>query len=191
MIAALFVHPGGVYYGLPDVDPWDEARDARKYPGPWKVIAHPPCKRWGRFSEGVWKGPPRFKTGDDEGCFKSALESVRKHGGVIEHPAGSKAWKYFSLPAVGPVGTWSEPDEFGGRSCSVWQSSYGHKCSKPTWLYGVGLDWLVPISKARKAGEYTITVNRWTEKKGKKHLPKSMHHLTPVEFRNLLMELVT
>ena len=25
MIAALFVHKGGAYFGLPDVDPWDEA----------------------------------------------------------------------------------------------------------------------------------------------------------------------
>lgn len=26
MIAALYVQTGGAYYGLPDVDPWDEAR---------------------------------------------------------------------------------------------------------------------------------------------------------------------
>ena len=31
MIAALYVETGGVYYGLPDVDPWDEERDARLY----------------------------------------------------------------------------------------------------------------------------------------------------------------
>ena len=30
-IAALFVATGGVYFGLPGVDPWDEARDARLY----------------------------------------------------------------------------------------------------------------------------------------------------------------
>ena len=34
MIAALFVEHGGVYYGMPNVDPWDEERDARKYAGP-------------------------------------------------------------------------------------------------------------------------------------------------------------
>ena len=34
MIAALFVEPGGCYFGLPNVDPWDESRDARLYPGP-------------------------------------------------------------------------------------------------------------------------------------------------------------
>lgn len=34
MIAALFVHRHGVYFGLDGVDPWDESRDARQYPGP-------------------------------------------------------------------------------------------------------------------------------------------------------------
>lgn len=33
-VAALYVETGGSYYGLPDVDPWDEARDARLYNGP-------------------------------------------------------------------------------------------------------------------------------------------------------------
>ena len=36
-IAALYVAKGGSYYGLPDVDPWDEDRDARKYAGPYPV----------------------------------------------------------------------------------------------------------------------------------------------------------
>lgn len=45
MIAALFVQTNGAYFGLPDVDPWDEARDARKYSGPHPVVAHPPCSK--------------------------------------------------------------------------------------------------------------------------------------------------
>ena len=47
-VAALYVETNGVYYGLPDVDPWDEERDARLYDGPWPVVAHPPCARWVR-----------------------------------------------------------------------------------------------------------------------------------------------
>lgn len=39
MIAALFVQRGGVYFGLDDVDPWDESRDARRYAGPYPVVA--------------------------------------------------------------------------------------------------------------------------------------------------------
>lgn len=42
MIAALYVQTGGCYFGLPNVDPWDVHRDARKYDGPWPVVAHPP-----------------------------------------------------------------------------------------------------------------------------------------------------
>ena len=30
-IAALFVATGGCYFGLPGIDPWDKARDARLY----------------------------------------------------------------------------------------------------------------------------------------------------------------
>lgn len=48
-IAALFVETDGAYFGLPEVDPWDITRDGRKYDGPWPVVAHPPCQRWGRF----------------------------------------------------------------------------------------------------------------------------------------------
>jgi hypothetical protein len=63
MIAALYVETDGAYFGLPGVDPWDEARDARKYAGPHPVVAHPPCQRWGRFWHGStasrrnWKPP--------------------------------------------------------------------------------------------------------------------------------------
>lgn len=39
MIAALFVHTNGAYFGLPDVEPWDEKRDARKYAGPYPIWA--------------------------------------------------------------------------------------------------------------------------------------------------------
>lgn len=46
-VAALYVETGGCYFGLEDVDPWDIHRDARLYPGPWPVVAHPPCERWG------------------------------------------------------------------------------------------------------------------------------------------------
>ena len=82
MIAALFVDDGGSYFGLPGVDPWPEARDARRYAGPWPAVAHPPCQRWGK----LWAGSPiyikrtgiRKIKGDDNGCFEAALASVRK-----------------------------------------------------------------------------------------------------------------
>lgn len=83
MIAALFVAREGCYYNLPGVDPWDEIRDARRYPGPHPVIAHPPCERWGRFWHGSTRKPHQFKLGDDDGKFASALLSVRKFGDFV------------------------------------------------------------------------------------------------------------
>jgi hypothetical protein len=85
-IAALYVENGGSYYGLPDIDPWDEKRDARKYDGPYPVVAHPPCQRWGK----LWAGQPlhikktgeRKIKGDDGGCFAAALTAVRRYGGT-------------------------------------------------------------------------------------------------------------
>src|SRR5438270_12997283 len=100
MTAALFVEANGVYFGLPNVDPWDKRRDARLYAGPYPVIAHPPCERWGRY----WGGAPwqteRKTKGDDGGCFAAALAAVRRWGGVIEHPEASHAWTAFGLTAA-------------------------------------------------------------------------------------------
>src|SRR6185312_13507688 len=79
-VAALFVEKGGCYYGLPNVDPWDRERDARLYDGPWPVVAHPPCERWGRYWFGgptwVANGRARKTLGDDGGCFEAALRAV-------------------------------------------------------------------------------------------------------------------
>lgn len=97
MIAALYVETDGAYFDLQNVDPWDEKRDARTYSGPYPVIAHPPCQRWGRFFHGSTRKPHQFKLGDDGGCFAAALESLRLHGGVLEHPMDSRAWDHFGL----------------------------------------------------------------------------------------------
>src|ERR1017187_151937 len=96
-IAALFVETEGYYFGLPDVEPWDEGSDARLYDGPHPVVAHPPCQRWGRFWHGSTRKPHRYALGADDGCFVSALASVRRWGGVLEHCADSHAWKAFGL----------------------------------------------------------------------------------------------
>src|SRR6516164_8085633 len=97
-IAALYVETDGAYFGVPGVDPWDIARDARKYAGPHPVVAHPPCQRWGRYATGAPKKPNQYKVGDDDGCFAAALASIKRHGGVIEHPADSLAWAAHGLP---------------------------------------------------------------------------------------------
>jgi len=142
MIAALFVEKGGVYWDLEDVDPWDEARDARLYAGPYPVVTHPPCARWSRLA---FIHQSRFPIGDDGGCFEAALRCVRDYGGVLEHPAGSLAWKRYGLPRPARwawTGTLDDP----GLVTEVDQAAYGHEARKRTWLYCVGvepprLDW--------------------------------------------------
>src|SRR4051812_17150052 len=105
MIAALFVQSRGVYFNLPDVDPWDAKRDARSYAGPWPVVAHPPCARWCRLA-GLVEARWGHKRGEDGGCFMAALNAVRTWGGVLEHPAYSDAWPRFLLPEPSTGGGW-------------------------------------------------------------------------------------
>lgn len=126
-IAALFVDPRGAYAGLPDVELWDEARDARKYPGPHPVVAHPPCSRWCQLA---YINEKRYghKVGDDGGCFASALASVRRWGGVLEHPAFTYAWPAFGLPRP-PRRGWQRSID-GGWTCQVSQGAYGHRARK-------------------------------------------------------------
>jgi hypothetical protein len=139
-IAALYVETEGCYFGVPKVDAWDVERDARKYAGPWPVVAHPPCQRWGRFWHGSTRKPHQFKLGDDDGCFEAALEAVRKFGGVLEHPADSRAWSHFNLNAPKRGEGWIAADMLGGWTCYVEQGHYGHASRKPTWLYAFGAD---------------------------------------------------
>ena len=144
MIAALYVQKNGSYYNLPDVDPWDEERDARLYAGPHPVVAHPPCQRWGK----MWMGSPpvvkrtgvRKTKGDDGGCFAAALAAVREFGGVLEHPELSHAWAHFGLNKPPRTGGWIVADFYGGWTCCVEQGRYGHYARKPTWLYAVGCE---------------------------------------------------
>lgn len=141
-IAALFVTTGGVYFDLPGVDPWDEARDARGYAGPHAVVCHSPCQRWGRYWHGSTAKPHQYKMGDDGGCFASALSSVRHFGGVLEHPDGSHAWGRYGLLAPQRSGGWSVADHLRGMTCYVEQGHYGHPARKGTWLYAVGVKFL-------------------------------------------------
>lgn len=196
MIAALYVENGGVYSGLTGIDPWDESRDARRYVGPHPVVAHPPCKRWGKFFHGSTAKPHQFRIGEDQGAFAAALTSVRNYGGVLEHPADSKAFAWFGLPLPVRRAGWTEPDRFGGRSCYVEQGHYGHMSRKKTWLYAVGIDYpelnwtegeqrLHPIAlerygyeKARRIGMVAMVGGKDKEK---------IRDRTPIEFRDLLI----
>jgi hypothetical protein len=156
VIAALYVEKGGVYYGLPNVDPWDEERDARLYEGPWPVVAHPPCNKWSPLAYINRRRLPGYEIGDDGGCFESALRAVRTYGGVLEHPAGSLAWQRFNLPTPAR-GAWGMSMDDYGFATEVDQGSYGHRARKRTWLYAFGcsvveMDWRLSRSETIVSG---------------------------------------
>ena len=140
MIAALYVSATGCYANLAGVDPWPEARDARLYAGPHPVVAHPPCQRWGRFATGSPRKPGQYQVGDDGGTFAAALASVRAWGGVLEHPADSKAWAAHGLHTPPRAGGWVSADWCGGWTCYVEQGFYGHAARKGTRLYACGVE---------------------------------------------------
>lgn len=189
MIAALYVQSGGTYYGLPDVDPWDEARDARGYDGPWPVVAHPPCSRWCRLA-GLVEARWGHRRGEDGGCFASALRAVRLWGGVLEHPAYSDAWDAFDLPRPRRQGGWQR-GLCGGWSCHVEQLRYGHKAKKATWLYAYGvtlpdLKWgSDPDVKSRALISWCG--NRIASGESRPRLGKKRASATPPEFRDILI----
>lgn len=139
MTAALYVEADTIYRQL-GLDCWDSDRDARAFAGPGPVVAHPPCKRWGRYWGGGPSAKVKRKLGDDGGCFAHALWAVRTFGGVIEHPEASHAWAWFGLRRPPIDGGWVMADDLGGYTCCVEQGKYGHRARKLTWLYVFGVE---------------------------------------------------
>lgn len=190
MIAALYVEKNGVYFGLPDVDPWDLKRDARLYADPYPVVAHPPCARWCRLA-GLVEARWGHKRGEDGGCFAAALDAVRRCGGVLEHPAYSDAWKKFALPRpeTGASG-WTQ-GACGGWSCYVEQSLYGHPAKKATWLYAYGTH-LPELKWGHTPDGQVKALLSWCGnhvKSGEKRprVGKAAASRSPIEFRDQLL----
>ncbi len=141
-VAALYIDPLGPYPKMAGVECWDASRDARLYDGPHPVVAHPPCGPWGRLRH-------KYR-GAEHDCAPRAVEQVRRWGGVLEHPAGSRLWESCGLPLAPRIWNWdlfraSSPnfgapvDSFGGYALEVDQCEWAHVARKGTWLYLVGV----------------------------------------------------
>ena len=189
-LAAIFVQENGCYTDLPNVDPWPEQRDARKYAGPYPVVAHPPCQLWGAMAAvnfARWGGEHN-RPGNDGGCFSAALDSVRKFGGVLEHPAKTKAWSAHRLAQPSAIG-WQRTID-GGWVCEVWQSAYGHRANKATWLYYYGQAAPFDLRWDRPEGTHQIGFYDQRGKEANKPtLGKKEANATPLEFRDELLRL--
>lgn len=127
MPAVLYARRNSVYKSL-RCDVYDAERDARTYHRSAPVVAHPPCRAWGRL---YTFAKPRH---DERDLALHAVRTVRRCGGVLEHPAFSTLWDVAGLPLPGHA-----TDAHGGYTIAVDQSWWGHRAPKRTWLYIVGV----------------------------------------------------
>ncbi len=176
-IAILFVREDSVYKLLPGCDCYDKTRDARTYPGGLPVIAHPPCRAWGRLRH-MSKPEPGEKH-----LATWAVGRVRHNGGVLEHPSASSLWAHQKLPSPG-----DPPDSYGGYTIEVEQFWFGHRAEKATWLYIVGvpqkrLPFFLP-----QRGQPTHCITR-SSRKDKPHVTHREREQTPPRFAEWLCDI--
>lgn len=122
-VAALFACASGPYGAL-GCDVYDVTRDARTFDLAAPVVAHPPCRGWGRLRH--WAKP----RADERDLAIWAVWVARHCGGVVEHPAASRLWAFFGLRP-------GRRDEWGGILVGVYQDAFGHRAPKATMLYCV------------------------------------------------------
>lgn len=190
MISALFVQTNGCYFGLDGVDPWDQDRDARKYTGPHPVVAHPPCQLWGNLAYVNYKrwGGDHNKPGNDQGCFASAVKSVNNFGGVLEHPRNTRSFEAHGIQKPKGLG-WNDCGDYW--VCEVWQSAYGHRANKATWLYYVGPQ-PMDLNWDRPKGSHQVGFQDQRGKaRNKPTLSKKEANATPLAFRDELLSLAS
>jgi hypothetical protein len=180
MISVLYVRVDSVYKSL-GVDCWDIERDARKWPGGNPIVAHPPCRAWGKLKAFAKPRP------DEKELARQAIRDIRKYGGVLEHPRHSGLWEDMNLPKPGEV------DEFGGYSICVDQKWWGHKAAKNTLLYICGLPKcdLPSIPMNMDAVTHYIGFPRSFKgkpKNGMKEVTRKEREATPMEFAKWLIQ---
>lgn len=130
-----------------------------------------------------------YRRGDDGGCFASALDSARRWGGVLEHPAYSDAFAAFGLPAPLGSGVWHRA-LCGGWVVRVDQGHFGHRACKATWLYAYGVPSLPSLPSLPGAMVVSWCRNhRNVELDKRPTLPRREASATPVAFARLLVDL--
>lgn len=178
-VAALFVRSDSIYKTMAGVDAWDELRDARRWLGGAPVVAHPPCRLWGKLRQFA-------KASNAQAERQLALDAVahvRRFGGVLEHPAESTLWIAAGLPTPGRA-----PDGWGGWTAEIRQCDWGHKAEKLTWLYIVGChpDSLPPLPP-RSEPTGVIKPQRGIPRDGRKIVTKAERERTPPDLAEWLV----
>lgn len=157
-VAALFVRARSHYADL-GADCYDAERDARTFDLAAPVVAHPPCRAWGKLS-GLAKPRP-----DERDLAWWALHVVRHCGGVLEHPKASQLWREAG------IGTPGVRDRFGGVLVTCLQSWWGHRAPKETAFYIVGPVPAFPDEHARELASVPV------ERMGRAERERTPHEL--------------
>ncbi|WP_422024781.1 hypothetical protein [Pyruvatibacter mobilis] len=167
-VAVLCAHQRSVYFDLDGCDVYDAKRDARTYTGLFPVVAHPPCRAWGKWA---WRARP--EPGERE-LAMFCVDQVQRCGGVLEHPAYSTLWAEKRLPLPGC------PAQDGSFTLPILQSDFGHKAPKATWLYinGIAPSELPPMPM--RLGEATGRIEM---------MGRTARMATPVELATWLRDL--
>lgn len=176
-VAVLFARADSVYKSIPGCDVWDIDRNARMWPGGSPIVAHPPCRAWGRLRHFA---KPRS---DEKGLALWAVKQIRAFGGVLEHPVASTLWEAAGLPSPG------DRDEFGGWTLPVYQHWWGHRAEKATILYIVGCDPKDIPQMPYRIDEPTHVVQSRKRVNCRPHISKAEREHTPHAFAIWLCEL--
>ncbi|MEO5713925.1 MAG: hypothetical protein ABIT37_10605 [Luteolibacter sp.] len=124
-VAVLCARKDSVYHGVSGVDVYCARRDARNFVGSCPVVAHPPCRRFGRLRQFV----PESAGADSERFLGVwCADQVRHYGGVLEHPSYSTLWDRCGLPRPGEK-------SLEGVTIAIPQYWFGHRARKSTWLF--------------------------------------------------------
>jgi hypothetical protein len=178
-VAVLFARADSHYKSMPQCEVYDMTRDARTYDGPWPVVAHPPCRAWGRLRTFANPRP------DERNLARLAVAMVREFGGVLEHPAGSTLWDAQKLPRPGTR------DAYGGWTLAAPQKWWGHKAEKETWFYVVGCEPRDIPDVPLELGEATHVVQTRKRDDYRPHITKAEREHTPPQLAEWLVDLAS
>ena len=177
-VAVLFARQDSVYKEIPHTDVYDVLRDARNFCGTAPVVAHPPCRAWGRYKAFAKPRP------DEKDLARFAVAKIRRNGGVLEHPKHSDLWKDQGLPLPG-----KGRDEWGGWTLDVAQSWWGHKAEKRTWLYIVGVEPSRIPRMPIRLGKGTHVIGQSRKLKNRPEVTKAEREHTPPALAEWLVDL--
>lgn len=167
-IVILFARKDSIYKKFIECDVYDKDRDALTFDADNVIIAHPPCRLWGRLRH-FSKAPDNEKN-----LALWVIDMIRKNGGILEHPANSKLWSEKNLPPI------NKYDRYGGFIISYPQFYWGHKANKNTKFYicGIKLTDLPEIPFKMGEPDFVIALSKRNNKR-KKEVTKKEREATP------------